>query len=210
MDSLIFRAKWVKAVVNVECNLRVRVKWQNKLFWLKINNKYCSQVWLTATDIKEEPDTNSKRDSEATELSECPRTSLPTKSVISLMLLSMVLSINPCPTNTTTAEPAQSSTSTPELWESSSTNKSETESSPRDFISELSIWDFQPAERSSWTEYDKTTESRLKQTRRDKEFQLREWWDNQAPPSPLKSPTFNCSTLSYTSKSYDRYLNILI
>ncbi len=48
--------------------------------------------------------------------------------------------------------------STPELWALSSTSKLETESSLKDFTSESSTWNSQPAEDSSWTELKKTIE----------------------------------------------------
>ncbi len=125
------------------------------LFFILIN---IFEPWPIVTDINEEPDTNSRKDSEVTEPSTSPRIWPPSRSEILSMSLSMVPSTRACHTSTITEEPEPSSTWIPEPSALLLTNKSETESSPKDFTSESNTWSFQHAERSSWTDVKKTIE----------------------------------------------------
>jgi len=68
----------------------------------------------------------------------------------------MVPSTRVCPINTITEEQEESSTSTLDQSELLSTNKSEIESSPREFMFVLNISSFPPPENNSWHVSEKT------------------------------------------------------
>ena len=142
-------------------------------------------------DIKEELDINSEKDLNNMEPFTSLRLSPPTKLEISLTLLSMEPFIKVCPTSTTTAELEESSTSTPEPLESSSTSKSETESFPKEFMSESSTSNYQPQDKDSLTASEKTTRRKHKQTRRKNVFQQKESLPNLLEKSTSQSQTSN-------------------
>ena len=130
-----------------------------------------------------EPDTNSKRDSKIKGLFTSPKPLPPTKLVILSMLLSMVLSIKVCPTNTITEEQGESSMSILGQLVLLSINKLGIELFPKGFISVLSISDSQPVVKNFYQEFKQMIRKNNRQTRKDKEFQQRGKYPSQLVPS---------------------------
>ena len=146
---------------------------------------------------------SSKKDSNSKDLSTSLGPSPPTRSVISSTLLSMVPSIEACPTNIIMDAPAVSLTLTTEPLVSSSISKSETESFPKGFTFVSNTWDSQPAEKSSWPELERMIARKLKLIRKGKGFRPREQCNSLVEQSISPNPTSSSWTPSSSSRLFD-------
>ena len=128
-------------------NLKVlKIKYKKMLkniYLIYYLNNYCSITMTTVTDINEELDTNSKRDSENHGAIRMSKNLLPPTKSVDIVDIVVDGSIHKSmPYKYYHGRTEQSSTSIQEPSELSLTNKSETESSQRDSTSELNILSF--------------------------------------------------------------------